>query len=28
QPAGKKAITAQELQTSRREWFVPGTRLV
>ena len=24
QPAGKKAMSAQDLLNSRREWFVPG----
>ena len=28
QPAGKKAMSAQDLLNSRREWFVPGNRLV
>lgn len=28
QPAGKKAMSAQDLLNSRREWFVPGSRLV
>lgn len=28
QPAGKKAMTAQDLLNSRREWFEPGTILV
>lgn len=27
QPAGKKAMSAQDLLNSRREWFVPGNRL-
>ncbi|MBB3308141.1 MULTISPECIES: methionyl-tRNA formyltransferase [unclassified Enterobacter] len=27
QPAGKKAMSAQDLLNSRREWFVPGTVL-
>ena len=27
QPAGKKAMSAQDLLTSRREWFIPGNRL-
>ena len=27
QPAGKKAMSAQDLLNSRREWFVPGHRL-
>lgn len=27
QPAGKKAMSAQDLLNSRREWFVPGTIL-
>ncbi|WP_279063510.1 methionyl-tRNA formyltransferase [Lelliottia amnigena] len=27
QPAGKKAMSAQDLLNSRREWFTPGTRL-
>ncbi|ROP48513.1 methionyl-tRNA formyltransferase [Enterobacter sp. BIGb0383] len=27
QPAGKKAMSAQDLLNSRREWFVPGSRL-
>ena len=27
QPAGKKAMTAQDLLNSRREWFTPGTVL-
>jgi methionyl-tRNA formyltransferase len=27
QPAGKKAMSAQDLLNSRREWFIPGTRL-
>ncbi|MBC7174993.1 MAG: methionyl-tRNA formyltransferase, partial [Klebsiella pneumoniae] len=26
-PAGKKAMSAQDLLNSRREWFIPGTRL-
>ena len=28
QPAGKKAMSAQDLLNSRREWFVPGSRLL
>jgi len=28
QPAGKKAMNAQDLLNSRREWFTPGNRLV
>jgi len=28
QPAGKKAMSAQDLLNSRREWFVPGNRLL
>lgn len=28
QPAGKKAMSAQDLLNSRREWFAPGNRLV
>ncbi|MBK6263268.1 methionyl-tRNA formyltransferase [Citrobacter youngae] len=28
QPAGKKAMSAQDLLNSRREWFVPGNRLI
>ena len=28
QPAGKKAMNAQDLLNSRREWFMPGNRLV
>lgn len=28
QPAGKKAMSAQDLLNSRREWFIPGNRLV
>ncbi|MCV4676493.1 methionyl-tRNA formyltransferase, partial [Escherichia coli] len=28
QPAGKKAMSVQDLLNSRREWFVPGNRLV
>ncbi|EPC4046713.1 methionyl-tRNA formyltransferase [Enterobacter mori] len=27
QPAGKKAMSAQDLLNSRREWFIPGNRL-
>jgi len=27
QPAGKKAMSAQDLLNSRREWFMPGSRL-
>lgn len=27
QPAGKKAMSAQDLLNSRREWFTPGNRL-
>lgn len=27
QPAGKKAMSVQDLLNSRREWFVPGNRL-
>ncbi|MCL0340687.1 methionyl-tRNA formyltransferase, partial [Escherichia coli] len=27
QPAGKKAMSAQDLLNSRREWFIPGTCL-
>lgn len=27
QPAGKKAMSAQDLLNSRREWFIPGHRL-
>lgn len=27
QPAGKKAMSAQDLLNSRREWFTPGTHL-
>ncbi len=27
QPAGKKAMSAQDLLNSRREWFIPGRRL-
>ncbi|MFD1800709.1 methionyl-tRNA formyltransferase [Mixta tenebrionis] len=27
QPAGKKAMSAQDILNSRREWFTPGTRL-
>ena len=27
QPAGKKAMSAQDLLNSRREWFAPGNRL-
>lgn len=27
QPAGKKAMSSQDLLNSRREWFIPGTRL-
>ncbi|HDR2864341.1 TPA: methionyl-tRNA formyltransferase [Enterobacter asburiae] len=27
QPAGKKAMSAQDLLNSRREWFIPGKRL-
>lgn len=27
QPAGKKAMSAQDLLNSRREWFIPGTVL-
>jgi methionyl-tRNA formyltransferase len=27
QPAGKKAMSAQDLLNSRREWFEPGTVL-
>lgn len=27
QPAGKKAMSAQDLLNSRREWFVPGNQL-
>lgn len=27
QPAGKKAMSAQDLLNSRREWFMPGNRL-
>lgn len=27
QPSGKKAISAQDLLNSRREWFIPGNRL-
>jgi methionyl-tRNA formyltransferase (EC 2.1.2.9) len=27
QPAGKKAMNAQDILNSRREWFVPGNRL-
>jgi len=27
QPAGKKAMGAQDLLNSRREWFIPGNRL-
>ena len=27
QPAGKKAMSAQDLLNSRREWFTPGTVL-
>ena len=27
QPAGKKAMSVQDLLNSRREWFIPGTRL-
>lgn len=28
QPAGKKAMSIQDLLNSRREWFVPGNRLL
>lgn len=28
QPAGKKAMNAQDLLNSRREWFTPGNRLI
>ncbi len=28
QPAGKKAMSAQDLLNSRREWFEPGNRLL
>lgn len=28
QPAGKKAMSAQDLLNSRREWFVPGNRIL
>ena len=28
QPSGKKAMSAQDLLNSRREWFVPGNRLL
>lgn len=28
QPAGKKAMSTQDLLNSRREWFVPGNRLL
>jgi methionyl-tRNA formyltransferase len=27
QPAGKKAMSVQDILNSRREWFMPGTRL-
>lgn len=27
QPAGKKAMSTQDLLNSRREWFIPGNRL-
>jgi len=27
QPAGKKAMSAQDLLNSRREWFTPGNSL-
>ncbi|HIE5390118.1 TPA: methionyl-tRNA formyltransferase [Enterobacter cancerogenus] len=27
QPSGKKAMSAQDLLNSRREWFIPGNRL-
>lgn len=27
QPAGKKAMSAQDILNSRREWFIPGNRL-
>jgi methionyl-tRNA formyltransferase len=27
QPAGKKAMSVQDLLNSRREWFIPGNRL-
>ena len=27
QPAGKKAMSIQDLLNSRKEWFIPGTRL-
>jgi methionyl-tRNA formyltransferase len=27
QPSGKKAMSAQDLLNSRREWFIEGTRL-
>ncbi|MDP1194529.1 methionyl-tRNA formyltransferase, partial [Klebsiella pneumoniae] len=27
QPAGKKAMSSQDLLNSRRECFIPGTRL-
>ncbi|MNL65948.1 Methionyl-tRNA formyltransferase [compost metagenome] len=27
QPAGKKAMSAQDLLNSRREWFTPGKHL-
>jgi methionyl-tRNA formyltransferase len=27
QPAGKKAMSAQDLLNSRREWFTPGSIL-
>jgi methionyl-tRNA formyltransferase len=28
QPAGKKAMSIQDLLNSRREWFIPGSRLL